>query len=158
MKKCSFRIPFISKQVYNHLIFTKHANVDPVHCSFSLKYLQYLFSKHDQTPTAWKTRNCTILKAFIGDKFRIHKGKLWRMVTFSEWHVGSKFGSIAKTKQLVLFRQKLAKKKKPVVKNTFAQVSKQANIEKIKQIKSGLKAKNANNLSLDYEQQLSLIV
>lgn len=157
MLRHSSRIPFVSKQLYKFVFKANDNTVTPLTPSFITRFATYLFAKPNQTLAAWRCRSTTVLPCLSDDKFRVYKGKLWRIVFLSTWHSGSKLGSFAKTKQLALFRQKAARKKKPVVKNTYSQLTKNANIEKIKLVKSGMKSRSINNLVVDYETQLTSI-
>lgn len=157
MRKHSMRLPFVSNQLYRYILIRDYAKLVPVSISLIARYSDHLFAKSNQTLTSWVCRNTTVLNCLDGQRFRIYKGKLWRIVFLSEWHTGFKLGSFAKTKQLALFRQKAARKKKPVIKNTFVQLKKNTYIENIKQIKTGLRARNVNNLVADYERQLNII-
>jgi len=70
---------------------------------------QYIYKKSVNNVLTYitiKSRNSTILKQFVGKKFKIYNGKKFTKTTISNDMIGHKFGEFSLSKKRHIYKQK----------------------------------------------------
>lgn len=106
------------------------------------------------SPRSWKERRSLISRWFLSQTLRIHRGRRWRRLFIQRWVAGFAFGNFARTQTVAVFKKKAsAKKRKRLQQNTQAHVF-DWRIQRIKDVRAGLKRKTCLHIDASFEQQL----
>lgn len=99
------------------------------------------------------SRGALVSRHHIGQSSRIHRGKKWRVVSPSKWHLGFSWGSLSRTRRVAAFKARAAnKKRKKVSKGT--QLIGEMKILQFRALQLGQKRRTSTRAPLDFEQQL----
>lgn len=104
---------------------------------------------------ALRKRHATLCSHFINAYVRIARGRLWRGLKVSRFHVGFKAGSLATPRLLAVFRQKASRKKKPTIAAAAASLMTETKIARIRQKKAGYKKRSVGDHSPAFDTQLT---
>lgn len=119
------------------------------------RYASHLFVSRESYLLSLYARSTTIQRIFGKALIRIYRGKSWRSVRLTRWHVGFKAGELGRTRVMAVFRQKATRKKKPSLAGRSAQKISDARIESIRQVRSGQKRRSLGKFSPLVELQYS---
>ena len=99
------------------------------------------------------SRGGYIPRAHLDKPVRIHRGRKWRVLTATKWHLGATWGSLARTKRVAAFKAKAAnKKRKKVSKGT--QLIGEMKILQFRALQLGQKRRTSTRTSVDLESQM----
>lgn len=101
-------------------------------------------------------RGGLVSKHHIGQSTRVHRGKKWRVVSPSKWHLGFTWGSLSRTRRVAAFKARAAnKKRKKVSKST--QLIGEMRILQFRALQLGQRRRTSTKASFDLEQQLRAV-
>ena len=103
------------------------------------------------------SRGALVSKHHLAKSTRVHRGKKWRVVSPSKWHLGFTWGSLSRTRRVAAFKARAAnKKRKKTSKGT--QLISDMRILQFRALQSGQKRRTSTRASLGIEQQLRAIL
>lgn len=123
----------------------------------SPRLLEKLITKLSQSKQLYLlnmwSRGGPVFKHYIGTSLRIHRGKKWRVLRSSKWHLGFALGSLSRTRKVAAFKARAAnKKRKKVSKST--QLVGEMRILQFRALQLGQRRRTSTKASTDLEQQL----
>lgn len=138
-----------------------YKSVGDLKCRFrtrcSPRLLEKLLTKLGQAKelyllNVW-SRGGLVSKHHVGQSTRVHRGKKWRVVSPSKWHLGFTWGSLSRTRRVAAFKARAAnKKRKKISKGT--QLVSEMKILQFRALQLGQKRRTSTKSSSDFEQQL----
>ena len=109
-------------------------------------------SRHLYLLNIWR-RGGLIPTSHLGKSVRVYRGRKWRVVNPSLWHVGFTWGALARSRKVAAFKARAANKKRKKV-SKGAQLIGEMKILQFRALQLGQKRRTSTRYSTDLENQL----
>lgn len=150
-------IPYVARPAFKTLGAELTRPYHRIDSSLLVKYGSYLLTSRESYTLAWWCRGTTCARFFVRRLLRLYRGRLWRGVRLSKWHIGQKGGALARSRVLAIFRQKATRKKKPTAVSTANQKRLDAKIEQVRQVKAGQRKRTIQAYNPAFEAQYGAV-